>query len=36
MGGDAFLTGHQAENIFASKQELEAIISRVQALENKA
>ena len=35
-GGDAFLTGHQAENIFASKQELEAIISRVQALENKA
>lgn len=35
-GGDAFLTGYQAENIFASKQELEAIISRVQALENKA
>lgn len=35
-GGDAFITGHQAENIFASKQELAAIISRVQALENKA
>lgn len=35
-GGDSFITGHQAENIFASKQELEAIVSRVQALENKA
>lgn len=35
-GGDSFITGHQAENIFASKQELAAIISRVQALENKA
>lgn len=35
-GGDSFITGHQAENIFVSKQELAAIISRVQALENKA
>lgn len=35
-GGDSFITGHQAENIFASKQELAAIVSRVQALENKA
>lgn len=34
-GGDSFITGHQAENIFASKQELAAIVSRVQALENK-
>ena len=35
-GGDSFITGHQAENIFVSKQELAAIVSRVQALENKA
>lgn len=35
-GGDAFITGHQAETIFVSKNELEAIVSRVQALENKA
>ena len=35
-GGDSFITGHQAENIFASKEELAAIVSRVQALENKA
>nr|DAZ12584.1 MAG TPA: hypothetical protein [Caudoviricetes sp.] len=35
-GGDSFITGHQAEKIFASKQELAAIVSRVQALENKA
>lgn len=35
-GGDSFITGHQAENIFASKQELAAIVSRVQVLENKA
>lgn len=35
-GGDSFITGYQAENIFVSKQELAAIVSRVQALENKA
>lgn len=35
-GGDSFITGHQAGNIFVSKQELAAIVSRVQALENKA
>lgn len=35
-GGDSFITGHQAKNIFVSKQELAAIVSRVQALENKA
>ena len=35
-GGDAFITGHQAEAIFVSKQEFEAIVSRIQALENKA
>lgn len=35
-GGDSFITGHQAENIFVSKKELAAIVSRVQALENKA
>ena len=29
-------TGHQAEAIFVSKQEFEAIVSRIQALENKA
>ena len=35
-GGDGFITGHQAEAIFVSKKELEAIVSRIQALENKA
>jgi hypothetical protein len=35
-GGDSFITGHQAENMFASKQELAAIVSRIQTLENKA
>lgn len=35
-GGDSFITGYQAKTSFASKQDLEAIILRVQALENKA
>lgn len=35
-GGDAFITGHQAEAIFVLKQEFEAIVSRIKALENKA
>lgn len=35
-GGDSFITGHQAEAIFVSKKEFEAIVSRIQALENKA